>query len=813
MLVSKNLLSKLNAILKESKYDHSTSAEFQDLKHIKDAGTLLMPNDLYLKEMNMLLDQYQNSQDIEMHLDDIQNIKNFLEFFLDPTPEKFAIYTSMSLSEIESDSSTKNKMEAMIKEFTQSVGSDFLGAVPSIITFKNNIFNKDMSKELFSKDLKQTSQGEPTLHDLFLDLYMIVISSQYYSKNFYTTGTKEKPFIIKILEDYRGNIEKRGANVRIATNKFVKDLTDYAINFSYSNDPNYIEEIAQITAETKNSTNETYVEMIEKIISAFSVDPNKLPEVATILKSMPDFEVFKQTIDLKNIDLQTTRKEVERYFPKRGRDKKRWGVQGAGILLISKPDAKTKTFRELLLQKRADWVTGGAGKWAFPGGAFNPLSLDEEDKQQARSVIEDELGIKPMESIKYEKHYQADNTPLKLNTRNVEHLRMLLASAMVEFKEEVGISLKNIGPIEVKKAVVSKTYDWHYVTFIIEVDVNQKALIQSNIKEDSEYSESEATRWVPIEDILFKEGVGQDLWSIAFNNKVNEAIEQYGKKIRNLYTQYNVQESDIPSNESLEKIIGFLNFMTLNQQVSEQDLYQKVLKENIDIEDLIKVMLTIAIHTKAKEGVLAMRNIESLETIKTFGQVSSLYRGRPLNFLMLLSKQYPDIMSKEVNARDALIGNRIIRKISSIKDNKNSVKKVYRAVSDIPSKEIYYSLMYPGSEYFLGNNVSTSIEEFNAYDFMINPSIMYTIEIKDKSGVAASAFSYFRDEKEILISGSIRVKSFSLSYTNLLIGGKKVTGRITSKDGLDLVQKLIYYCYENKMQGRLECYVSCELIS
>lgn len=812
MLVSKKSLEKHIKKILESNEIKKTE-QYDILKQILETGMLLDPpeaSNLFREELGQILSQYEIMPDFEDHQDALDNVYNFLEFFENPSEDNFSKYILMDLPEIESIPSIKSKMEKMIKIFKQAKNQDWAGAFPAIINFKNKIKNPSFEQSLLSTDLKQTREelGEPSLHNLFMDLYITILQSRYYTTNYYTAENGETPYILKILDSYRSSLES-GYNVRIVTDKFVSDLKSYAITMDYSFDDDYIEEIAELSSEISNAGSVNYIEKINRIIAAFSFKKGDIPPVHQLLKSIPDFEVFKKSIDVNTLDIDSSSKEVKSYYPARQESKKRWGVQGSGILLITKPDPETKLYRELLLQQRAMWVTGGKGKWAYPGGAFNPLTLKGSEKELARKVIEDDLGISSIDAIQYEKFYQADNTPVKLDTNNTEHLKILLSTAMVEFEEEVGVSLKSIGPIDVKKVIINKTYDWNYATFIIEVDVNQKALILSNIKEDSE---SIATRWVPIEDILFKEGVGKNLWDVAFNSKVISTIKQYGTKIESLYKQYDVKEQDIPSEESLGQIVKFLNYMTENPTLTEKELLDKANASSINLDDLVKVMMTIAIHTKSRGGVDAMRNLETLESVNKFGIVRDLFTGRPLNFIMLLSQSYPGLLSRELDAKDAIIGNRIVRRISSIKGSVDNKLKVYRGIASIPSKEIMFSLMYPGAEYFLGNNVSTSIDEFSASDFLINPSIMYHINIDKSSSIAASSFSYFRDEKEVLVSGNIKVKSFRLNYINVAINGTKVSGTLTEKDGLELAQKLIYYCYENQISGRLSCVVHCDVI-
>lgn len=97
------------------------------------------------------------------------------------------------------------------------------------------------------------------------------------------------------------------------------------------------------------------------------------------------------------------------YFAKSG--KRYWGRYGAQGALVRKIDESGET--KYLLGKRADWISAGGGKWAYPGGAHK----NKEDAQyNARTAIleaKEELGLElggegSYMSLKYDDQVEPD---------------------------------------------------------------------------------------------------------------------------------------------------------------------------------------------------------------------------------------------------------------------------------------------------------------------------------------------------------------------------------------------------------------------
>ena len=128
------------------------------------------------------------------------------------------------------------------------------------------------------------------------------------------------------------------------------------------------------------------------------------------------------------------------YFAKSG--KRYWGRWGAEGVLLRKQDSDGTV--SYLLGKRADWISSGGGKWAYPGGAHVSPYNAERGGATGRAEILEELGVE-------------------------------LQHPLVRGKETTALTYEN--PVEP---------DWMYRTVIIDASDDNVAQVRINDNETSD---------------------------------------------------------------------------------------------------------------------------------------------------------------------------------------------------------------------------------------------------------------------------------------------------------------------------------------
>lgn len=710
----------------------------------------------------------------------------FVELYNDEDVEEPTI--SNVLSNIQFTANSKLVAEE-IKEFhTSFFADDYIELFKKL---KNDItlpdFETSVSKEKMIGKAKTTSE-EPLF--LYKQLYEKIINCSIYKE-------EETFYLAIIFETFRKNIEEKRINARIASDMFVAELKDY-IRYKYQS-KNISKEVQKLLTETSINLFE-----IKLVANAFEHNPLEVKKSEVdFFSSLPPLKIPERK-DSTEIDL-----EAGELSFRNENTSKVWGTQASGILLISEPDDFAKTNRFVLLQKRASWVSGGAGKWAPPGGAFNPEKFKGGELELAKKIILKDSNIESISSIEYEKSYDTDNIPLKLDPNNKDHLQLFLASAVQEFKEEVGVDLNSIGDYRVLNISVTQKDDWNYVTFVISISPDQKDTVQANLETDSE---SDAVMWVPIEDIIFKEGPGRNLWDVAFNENILNILKKEASGIIEVYNKSNVKDEDIPSRESIKKILGFLK-QVADKKADSEEMFKIYNSLDVDKNDLYKALIAIGIHTSGKQGTKLLRNIENL---KTFNYQQKLYEILSLNAIELISKMFNDnkLTNRKTDLKDVVIASRIIRRFHSLKNKDSKSETVYRGINlnDLnDSLDMMLSLINPGSKYFLGRNVSTTKSPGVARDFSSGLGVLYKIKIPDSLAASLDKISKFPAENEVLISGTVEIESFILTYENVKIGENYFNGEVDNSN-MGLVKKLVKYC-ESAGYGSLSATVNCTLIS
>lgn len=115
---------------------------------------------------------------------------------------------------------------------------------------------------------------------------------------------------------------------------------------------------------------------------------------------------------------------------------KYWGIGGAGIIFLCLEDGT------VFLQKRSSYVSGGGGKWAFPGGGIHP----EGDYEHHWNLpIPDE-------------HVLPDNSP------------KFYEKAIDEVEEECG----SVPPLRILDQYIYEDRGFKYKTFIVSVTLADK---------------------------------------------------------------------------------------------------------------------------------------------------------------------------------------------------------------------------------------------------------------------------------------------------------------------------------------------------
>lgn len=710
----------------------------------------------------------------------------FLDLYINEVIDESIVAGTLNKIQFSADSKLTTEE---IKEFHTSFFAG--GFIESFESLKAGVlessFESTIEKSQMLGKVKTTSEDPLTLYK---NVYKKIINCVIYKE-------AEQFYLAIIFETFRKNIEEKRINARIASDMFVAELKDY-LRYKYQS-KNVAKEVQQLLTETD-------ITLVELKLIADSFEHNPLDvkkSEVDFFASLPPLKIPSRkdstVVDLEKGEIELIRADTSKV----------WGVQASGILLVSDPDTFTGANRFVLLQKRAAWVSGGSGKWAPPGGAFNPLKFKGAELELANKVILQGTNLSSIYEVEYEKFYNTNSIPdpLKLDPNNKEHLQLFLASAVQEFKEEVGIDLNSIGDYSVTNIVVTKKDDWNYVTFIISVSPDQKNTIQSNFKKDSE---SDATVWVPIEDIIFKEGPGKNLWNVAINDKIVSIINSKAAGIIEVYSESKVTEKDIPDSQSITKIIKFIKLLD-KDELDLEDLLDVYNKLEINKNDLFKVFIAIGLHTAGKKATKLLRNIENLKS-STINQ--KIHEILNLRIIELLSSIFEgNVTQRRIELKDIVIASRIIRRFNSLKFKDLKSQTVYRGINlddTNDSLDMLLSLIQPDSEYFLGRNASTTKSPGIASKFSSGLGVIYKINIPDELSASLEKVSKFPEENEVLITGFIRVDKAVLAYSNVKIGENYFEGEIDDSN-MTLVKKLVKYC-ETEGYGSLKARIDCTLI-
>ena len=141
-----------------------------------------------------------------------------------------------------------------------------------------------------------------------------------------------------------------------------------------------------------------------------------------------------------------------------------WGREGSGVLIVC-PEDKTAL---LVLRSRE---VEQPGTWGIPGGA---VKKENDVGQEDNENFFDEDEIDPAEHV----------------TKDVS-----FASAMVETEEEIGVTPSNY---QLLKQTVYNSGNFKYVTYILTVDLKEKARISQNIHLNWENSKAQ---WFPLSSL------------------------------------------------------------------------------------------------------------------------------------------------------------------------------------------------------------------------------------------------------------------------------------------------------------------------
>ena len=197
-----------------------------------------------------------------------------------------------------------------------------------------------------------------------------------------------------------------------------------------------------------------------------------------------------------DFNLIKLRNIVRQFLIESGGPKWVWGTGGAGMIMICPED------RTIFLQKRSEMVTGGGGKYAFPGGGIHPIG--KKDKKGRR--------------IRRETHYP---TPIP------EHLQFQFAdeifykTACEEFLEETG----HLPPHKIVDSYEYEYMGFRYKTFI--ATTSNKDTVQDTVKDQFAW-ESDFDGWVSFDEFNELLNTNQ-LWSVAFNDNVLNVLNNFLK--------------------------------------------------------------------------------------------------------------------------------------------------------------------------------------------------------------------------------------------------------------------------------------------
>ena len=190
---------------------------------------------------------------------------------------------------------------------------------------------------------------------------------------------------------YNSNLNPQPANI----NDLKKKINYNVINMLYA-----AVRIAKNKQFSDWGGQERFIAIVDYLLKVFSwLEKSPHPEQIKVITSLEN--------ELKNAGLSTSNKTPEANNSSSDNNcyGNQWGVGGSGFLLICAED------KTLFLHKRSESVTGGGGKWSYPGGGIMPPGQREGHFS---------LPINP-------EYILDDNDPKFLKT------------ALIEFKEETGL--------------------------------------------------------------------------------------------------------------------------------------------------------------------------------------------------------------------------------------------------------------------------------------------------------------------------------------------------------------------------------------
>lgn len=218
--------------------------------------------------------------------------------------------------------------------------------------------------------------------------------------------------------------------------------------------------------------------------------------------------------------------------------------------------------------------------------------------------------------------------------------------------------------------------------------------------------------------------------------------------LNNYFNKNFLKEEDLVDFSSLQEIEFFFDDLSINLNMPKKDIITAY------------ELLASSIFAFTKGHVASVRD-NSLFDISKVMPIDFIDNEMLSSYRYLTKKRSGIVKQDYINAKKFLS---IVSKVKTVDSSSTDLTKIMRGLNNI-SLNLLSAWTRPGTEFDLGDIVSTTIDKYTAHHFSSSRSdekptyVLLNINNPNQIGIYVEGFSAYPHEKEVIVSGQVRTLS------------------------------------------------------
>ena len=218
--------------------------------------------------------------------------------------------------------------------------------------------------------------------------------------------------------------------------------------------------------------------------------------------------------------------------------------------------------------------------------------------------------------------------------------------------------------------------------------------------------------------------------------------------LNNYFNKNFLKEEDLVDFSSLQEIESFFDNLSINLNMPKKDIITAY------------ELLASSIFAFTKGHVASVRD-NSLFDISKVMPIDFIDNEMLSSYRYLTKKRSGIVKQDYINAKKFLS---IVSKVKTVDSSSTDLTKIMRGLNNI-SLNLLSAWTRPGTEFDLGDIVSTTIDKYTAHHFSSSRSdekptyVLLNINNPNQIGIYVEGFSAYPHEQEVIVSGQVKTLS------------------------------------------------------